>query len=161
MVLELAAVAAFLSIPSVGFAQKYRIYGLPDTLKVGQTAQVYGLSPTGSACGNCWFATTDTVVAKRTSAAMAGWGTASHIGILAVAAGTTTVYGVVYGSTTTFSKPLVVSGPVPAKIVLYCGMTVCPKADTVPVAQSVQLAVVAYDSSGHVLWTQPASPGVP
>lgn len=153
--LLIASAIALVTSPRTTLAQTYRIYGLPDTMYVGQTAQVYGLSLTGtSVCPDCWFDATDTLIASRPGPAVPGWGTAAHVAITADAPGTTTVYGVVYKTTIRFSKSLVVVGPAPARIAIYCGASPCPATDTVPVAQTLQLTIVAYDSTGSVIWSE-------
>jgi hypothetical protein len=107
------------------FAQTLTIIGVPATTIVGDTVHptaVYtSTAGVKTYCKSCWFATTVTTVAARTSPTMLDYGTWSKapgatIPIVALIPGTTAIYGVVQGTT--------VSGSVQ--------LTVLPKAITPP-----------------------------
>lgn len=158
LVLALAVAAA----PAA--AQSYRIYGLPDTLGVGESATVYGLALNGSGgrCPACSFATTDPSVAVNTTGNfIPGWGSTNpgaHVSIVGQAPGTTVVYGAVYRTGIRFRKTLVVvSRAALAYIQLFCGVTRCPSSTTLGgPGTSQQVVAYGFDKNGNVLWSQPA-----
>lgn len=119
---------------SASAAPQLLINGVPDTAVVGDTIRPHATNA-GVYCKTCWFATTDTTVAKRTSGSMQNYGTwsaspGSTVPIVALKAGTTKLFAFVEGSQVTDTVSLVViatrgAQPPPAgKWNLPAGMTI-------------------------------------